>query len=160
MSVRFVQSVSFLFSLLSLAGFCNAANNEVTKDKATRDKVVKNTKKKVVHFHEHMHDGKKESPFKIKFSGYVRMDALFDSRQTFDTWRGLYFLYPEDRRLDFRCDDINGKSQFTIVPYTNLKTHVTGPEVWGAKSFVTLKADNAGKAGIYGLFRMQHAYLN
>lgn len=101
----------------------------------------------------------KKNPFKIDFHGYIRLDAFTDTRKSVDWWRGIDYSYPLNRELDPSKRDINIHPQFTAVPYVMLRANIEGPEVWGAKSSAVVRTDNAGKAGIYGLYRMQHGYF-
>ena len=154
MNVRLMRSAFCIVLLMSLAGFCKADHDKVKNGQVINSKI-----KETPHLHEHVHEEKKKSPFKVKFSGVVRLDAFFDSRQNVDSGRGISYRYPKDKRLDPNGDDINAKAQFTMVPFTGLKAHITGPELWGAKSLAVFKTDNEGKSGIYGLYRMKQGYF-
>lgn len=117
--------------------------------------------------HAHVHE--EEKPFKFKFSGYVRMDGFFDTRQNVDYWRGLDIAFPKKKKLDPNGCDIDDKSQFNMVPYPSLRLKVTGPDLWGAKTSAWIKTDFVGKIfqelvddGLladYGTLRVQHAVV-
>ncbi len=108
----------------------------------------------------------KKKPFRFKLSGSMRLDAFFDSRIGYDFWQGIDFNSPRPRKLDPNEEDINNKSQFTIIPWPLLQLDVLGPKVWGAKSSALIKADIVGRTfplgdelfNSYGLPRIKHAF--
>jgi len=113
---------------------------------------------------------KKEKPFKVDLSGYVRLDAFLDSRQNVDYWKGIDYSYPKPAVYDKNQEDINEKAQFTMVPFGKISIKVTGPELRGAKTSAVIKSDIPGKFRTeqvsdhvhdpFGMFRYQHGYLN
>ena len=50
--------------------------------------------------------GEKKPLFGIKFSGFVKTDIFFDSRQTVAAREGHFLLYPENEKLDADGKDI------------------------------------------------------
>jgi len=111
-----------------------------------------------------MEQAKKEGLFKFYYSGYIRLDAFLDSRQTVDFWKGIDLTYPKNRALDAVNDDINDKGQFNMVPFGQLAVKVVGPEVWDAKTSALFKTDCAGKSGDgldnFANLRFKHGYFN
>jgi len=76
-----------------------------------------------------------EKKFGIKFSGFVKTDIFFDSRQTWDARDGQFLLYPKNEFLDENGDDINAVSKFNMLSIqTRLKGAITGPDALGAKT--------------------------
>ncbi|MBE9481668.1 MAG: hypothetical protein IMY69_08235, partial [Bacteroidetes bacterium] len=65
--------------------------------------------------------------FGIKFSGFVKSDIFWDSRQTVDVREGHFCLYPQNEKLDINGKDVNAKSKFNILSIqTRLKGNITG----------------------------------
>lgn len=112
--------------------------------------------------------------FEINLSGYVKLDAFFDSRQNVDFREGFDLLYPKPRLIDpcTGCSDINDHKQFTMVPFeTRLAVDFKGPKINDIKVFGRIEADFVGafdeaSAGIANVnvssattFRLRKAYL-
>jgi hypothetical protein len=108
---------------------------------------------------------KKEEPkFGISFSGFVKTDIFYDTRQTVNIREGHFLLYPDNISTDADGKDVNEKSTFNILSIqTRLRGTITGPEAFGAKTSGVLEADFFGNAGS-GLddvngFRLRHAFV-
>ena len=108
---------------------------------------------------------KKEEPkFGISFSGFVKTDIFYDTRQTVNIREGHFLLYPDNISTDADGKDVNDKSTFNILSIqTRLRGTITGPEAFGAKTSGVLEADFFGNAGS-GLddvngFRLRHAFV-
>jgi hypothetical protein len=112
----------------------------------------------------HGQDQKEAPKYGIVFSGFVKTDIFFDSRQTVNIREGHFLLYPENISLDANNRDINAKSNFNILSIqSRLKGTITGPEAFGAKTSGVLEADffgneNSSFSDLNG-FRLRHAYL-
>jgi len=97
----------------------------------------------------------------LNFSGFVKTDVLYDTRQTVSIREGHFLLYPKDRALDPDGRDLNGKDTFHILAIqTRLALRVTGPKALGAKTVGYVEAEFFGHSDpdING-FRLRHAYL-
>lgn len=109
-------------------------------------------------------DKKDDSKFGIKFSGFIKTDAFFDSRQTVNIREGHFLLYPDNVSPDANKNDINAKSNFNILSIqSRLKVAVTGPDVFDAKPSGVIEADffgneNASFSDVNG-FRLRHAFV-
>jgi len=102
-----------------------------------------------------------ESKFGIKFSGFVKSDIFFDSRQTVDFRYGHFLLYPKNEELDINGDDINASPKFNILSIqTRLKGVITGPDALGAKTSGLIEGAFFGNIGsdVNG-FRLRHAFV-
>lgn len=102
-----------------------------------------------------------EKKFGIKFSGFVKTDVFFDSRQTTDVREGHFLLFPANEILDVNGDDINAKSKFNILSIqTRLRGKITGPDAFGAKTSGLIEGAFFGNIGtdING-FRLRHAFV-
>ncbi len=99
--------------------------------------------------------------FGVKFSGFVKTDIFFDSRQTIDARAGHFLLYPKNESLDFSGADINAASKFNILSIqTRMRVMITGPDVWGAKTSGLVEGAFFGNIGtdING-FRLRLAFV-
>jgi hypothetical protein len=108
---------------------------------------------------------KKDEPkFGISFSGFVKTDVFYDSRQTVNIREGHFLLYPDNLLPDANGMDVNDKSSLNMLSIqTRLKGAITGPDAFGAKTSGVLEADFFGNAGS-GLddvngFRLRHAFV-
>jgi hypothetical protein len=108
---------------------------------------------------------KKDEPkYGITFSGFVKTDAFYDSRQTINSREGHFLLYPENVFADANSKDINAKPNFNMLSIqSRLKGAISGPEAFGAKTCGVIEADFFGNSGS-GLddvngFRLRHAFV-
>jgi hypothetical protein len=108
---------------------------------------------------------KKEVPkFGINFSGFVKTDIFYDSRQTVNAREGHFMLFPDNISTDANGNDINDKSTFNILSIqSRLTGAITGPDAFGAKTSGVLEGDFFGNVGT-GLddvngFRLRHAFV-
>ena len=95
------------------------------------------------------------------FSGYIKTDVIYDTRQTVNLREGHFLLFPQDRLLDPAGHDLNAKDTFHILPIqTRLALRISGPQALGAKTSGYIEAEFFGmsEADING-FRLRHAYL-
>jgi hypothetical protein len=103
----------------------------------------------------------KPAAFGITFSGYVKTDIIYDSRQTINLREGHYLLYPKGEQLDKDGRDINAASSFHMLSVqTRLLGRITGPDAFGAKTSGLIETEFFGTsdADING-FRLRHAYV-
>ena len=97
---------------------------------------------------------------KLKFSGFVKSDIFWNSRQSVAVREGHFYLYPKNELLDKNGDDVNAKSDFNILSIqTRLKLAITGPDAFGAKTSALIEGAFFGATDpdING-FRLRHAY--
>lgn len=101
------------------------------------------------------------SSFGIKFSGFVKTDAMWDTRQTVAAREGHYLLYPMGPEEDLEGEDINARPNFNILAIqTRLKGAITGPDAFGAKTGGLIEAAFFGtNDGDVNGFRLRHAFL-
>lgn len=103
----------------------------------------------------------KDKKFNIKFSGFVKADIFYDTRQTVSVRQGHFLLYPAKEMLDPNGEDINAKGNFNILTIqTRLRTDITGPEALGAKTSAAIEGEFFGHTdGDINGFRLRHAYI-
>ena len=97
----------------------------------------------------------------LNFSGFIKTDVLYDTRQTVSIREGHFLLYPKDKLLDPDGRDLNAKDTFHILSIqTRLALRITGPKALGAKTQGYIEGEFFGHSDpdING-FRLRHAYL-
>jgi len=103
----------------------------------------------------------KAPAFGITFSGFVKTDIFYDSRQSTSIREGHYLLFPKARLSGPDGDDVNDRASFNILSIqTRLAGKITGPDALGAKTSAYIEAEFFGTsdADING-FRLRHGYL-
>jgi len=101
------------------------------------------------------------SDFGIRFSGFVKTDLMFDSRQTVTAREGHFLLYPAAESPDVDGDDINATPNLNILAIqTRLKGSISGPDAFGAKTGGIIEGAFFGHSNsdVNG-FRLRHAFL-
>lgn len=102
-----------------------------------------------------------EDKITLSFSGFIKTDVLYDTRQTTSIREGHFLLYPKDQALDPDGNDLNAKDTFHILSIqTRLALKITGPKTLGAKPTGYIEGEFFGHSDpdING-FRLRHAYL-
>ena len=103
-----------------------------------------------------------KKPFKVEIHGFVGVNAYFDSRQSAAARNGNIYLWPLPPSYDDAGNDKNAESKFDIdAAYSRFNVGVSGPEVFGAKSFAFIEGDFLGDkaSGPDLYFRMRHAFV-
>jgi hypothetical protein len=109
-------------------------------------------------------DKKEEPKFGIKFSGFVKSDFFYDTRQTVNVREGHFMLYPDNILNDASGNDINANPSINFLSIqSRLKGSISGPDAFGAKTMGVIEADFFGNVGS-GLddvngFRLRHAFV-
>jgi len=104
---------------------------------------------------------KKETPkFGINFTGFIKSDYWYDTRQVVAAREELFLLYPHTIKLDKNGDDINAEDYLNFSAITSRLTGIiTGPDAFGAKTSGMIEGDFSGVSNddING-FRLRHAF--
>jgi hypothetical protein len=101
--------------------------------------------------------------FGIKFSGYVKTDFFYDTRQTVNIREGHFLLYPSAKMIDADGIDINAEPSLNFLSIqTRLTGNISAPDALGAKISGVIEADffgneNANFVDANG-FRLRHAF--
>ncbi len=106
-------------------------------------------------------DNEKKNTFGIRFSGFVKTDFMYDTRQTVNARFGHFLFYPKAENLDQNSKDINDVNHFNILAIqTRVKTTIQAPDVFGAKTSGVIEAAFFGHSNgdINGL-RLRHAFM-
>jgi hypothetical protein len=99
--------------------------------------------------------------FGITFSGFVKTDIFYDTRQSVIIREGHFLLYPQNESPDINGNDINDNSSFNILSIqTRLNGKITGPDAIGAKTSGVIEGEFFGHSDtdING-FRLRHAFV-
>jgi len=104
---------------------------------------------------------KEESKFGVKFSGFVKNDFFWDTRQTIAAREGHFLLWPTQVRLDENGVDINKQASFNFLAIqSRLSAKLTGPDALGAKTSGLIEGDFFAQANVNtNLFRLRHAFV-
>ena len=99
--------------------------------------------------------------FGISFSGYVKTDIIYDSRQTVGLREGQFLLYPDVILHDADGKDINAKPNFNMLEIqTRLAGTITGPDALKAKTSGYIEGEFFGNTNTgINSFRLRHAYI-
>ena len=101
--------------------------------------------------------------FAIQFSGFVKSDFFYDSRQTVNIREGHFLLYPAESLPDADNQDIHAAPSLNFLSIqTRLTGTITAPDAFGARVKGVIEADffgneNAAFVDANG-FRLRHAY--
>lgn len=104
---------------------------------------------------------KPQPVFGISFSGFIKTDLFYDSRQTVNIREGHFLLFPKGEQLDPAGRDTNARSGFNILSIqTRLVGKITGPDALGAKTSGLIEGEFFGTAdGDTNGFRLRHAIV-
>lgn len=105
----------------------------------------------------------KQSKIKLDFSGFLRFDMTYDTRQTVSAREGIYLLYPDKPVWDKDGNDINAASNFNFCTInSNLKFNLLGPDIFRAKTNAFVEVDFWGSESNKYIdlnhIRIRHAY--
>ncbi len=106
-------------------------------------------------------DEKEEKKINLKWTGFVKNDFFWDSRQTVTAREGHFLLFPASVSEDPDGNDINAKSNMNFLAIqSRLSLGITGPDVLNAKLSAKIEGDFFGQANDnINLFRLRHAYV-
>ncbi len=101
-----------------------------------------------------------DQKFGISFSGFVKNDFIYDTRQNVAIREGHFMLWPKPELLDINGADINAKANLNFLALqTRLTGKITGPDALGAKTSAVIEGAFFGHSDsdVNG-FRLRHAY--
>jgi hypothetical protein len=102
------------------------------------------------------------TPTVLTWSGFVKADYFYDSRQTVNAREGHLLLWPSGVSRDGNGADRNAVPTFNALAIqTRLRLGITGPEFFGYKTAGAIEGEFFGHtdADING-FRLRHAFVN
>ncbi len=103
-----------------------------------------------------------EIPIKIDISGYVKAEAIFDSRQNFTERDGQFLYFPLNRLPDVQGKDINARGEFDeYAIQTRIRFEGFGPDIGCMNGRSYIEADFFGTTDdTVDTFRLRHAYIS
>ncbi|MBN1950678.1 MAG: hypothetical protein JW801_05715 [Bacteroidales bacterium] len=106
-------------------------------------------------------DKEEEPKFGISFSGFVKNDVFYDTRQTVTAREGHFLLWPSAESLDINGVDINAQPNLNMLAVqSRLSGKITGPDAFGAKTSGLLEGDFFAQANDnINLLRLRHAFV-
>jgi hypothetical protein len=106
--------------------------------------------------------GQEEKKFTIDFSGYMKNDVVFNTRQVISA-RGesQFLLAPKEVELDANGEDVNASPNFNIINIeTRFRAKIKAPDAFGAKTSGLIEGDFFGTTAATKFnFRMRHAFV-
>jgi hypothetical protein len=98
----------------------------------------------------------------ISLSGFIRSDVIYDSRESARVRENAIMLFPLPDKADPNGDDLNAKEDLTMfVLHTRLRSTITGPDAFGAKTTGISEGEFFGTDdGDANGFRVRHAFIN
>jgi len=103
---------------------------------------------------------KTKKQFGISWSGFVKADFMFDTRQTVNAREGHFNILPAAENL-LGGEDLNDQSNFNILAIqSRLKGAISGPDFFGMKTSGVIEAAFFGNSnGTTGELRLRHAFV-
>ena len=97
----------------------------------------------------------------LTWAGFVKAEAMFDTRQIVEAREGYLLLYPKKISLDKNGEDINAHGSFNqYAMMARLTAKINGPDVLGAKAAALIEGDFTGASNSENnSFRLRHANL-
>ena len=97
----------------------------------------------------------------LTWSGFVKAEGMFDTRQVVEAREGYLLLYPKKVSLDKDGNDINAHGSFNQYAMTaRFTAKATGPDILGAKTFALIEGDFTGASNSENnSFRLRQAYI-
>jgi len=98
--------------------------------------------------------------FGISWSGFVKADFMFDTRQTVNAREGHFNILPAAENL-VGGEDLNDQSNFNILAIqSRLKGAISGPDFFGMKTSGVIEAAFfVNSNGTTGELRLRHAFV-
>ncbi len=102
----------------------------------------------------------KQESLTFKFSGFLRGDFYYDTRQSVAANEALFFLYPLDVEKDAVGEDLNAVPNSGFYTFnTRPILEVSGLKIFDARVSAKVEADFAGFSGASALLRLRQAYM-
>ena len=102
-----------------------------------------------------------QDEIKVKFSGFVNSQMMYDTRKSVEAREAMLVLYPLAERLDKNGKDLNTQPSFNhLAMISRVKATVTGPDVLKAKMSAVIESDFSGASNIENnSLRLRHAFV-
>ncbi|MDP3312540.1 hypothetical protein [Lutibacter sp.] len=101
-----------------------------------------------------------EKKYGVIWSGFVKTDFMFDTRQTVNAREGHFMILPAKENV-VGGNDLNDQSSFNILSIqTRLKASISGPDFFGMKTSGAIEAAFFGNTDAsVGELRLRHAFV-
>lgn len=97
--------------------------------------------------------------YRPKFSGYLKSEFWFDSRQILGAREDEYLLYPLNLRCDALGQDTNASGQYNAsIIQTRFRADFSAPSIYGVTPNAVFEADFFGTNLTLPVFRPRHVY--
>lgn len=126
----------------------------------TKEKKEKDTPTNIIAPPPPKADNGEEKKFGVTWSGLVKSDFFWDSRQTVAAREGHFLLYPAGESLSQDNLDLNARPNLNFLAVqTRLKATISGPDAFGAKTSGAIEGAFFGHSDpdVNG-FRLRHAF--
>ncbi|PCH75140.1 MAG: hypothetical protein COB98_09365 [Flavobacteriaceae bacterium] len=103
---------------------------------------------------------KTDEKVRVKFSGFVKTDFMYDTRQTTNAREGHFLILPApENRKD--GEDLNAQSNINFLSIqTRLRVKISGPDFFGMKTAGMVEGAFFGNSNATtGEFRLRHAFV-
>ena len=104
-----------------------------------------------------------KKPLKVEIHGFVGINAHMDTRQSATARNESIYLFPLPANPDDEGNDLNAGASYDMdASFSRFNVGVTGPKVFGAKSFAFIEGDFLGdksKSDHDVSFRLRHAFI-
>ncbi|MBM4176536.1 MAG: hypothetical protein FJ213_10255 [Ignavibacteria bacterium] len=99
--------------------------------------------------------------FGIDFTGFVKTDVIYDTRQTVNLREGHFLLHPANYRYDVLGNDLNAHPSFNILSIqTRVGAKLSAPKTFEAKTSGFIEAEFFGTSdGDVNGLRLRHAFV-
>ncbi len=96
----------------------------------------------------------------VKFSGFVKTDFMYDSRQTTNAREGHFMILPAPEKMD-GTKDLNDQSNVNFLSIqSRLRAKISGPDFFGMKTSGMIEGAFFGNSNATtGEFRLRHAFV-
>lgn len=104
-------------------------------------------------------DEEQPKPITLKWKGFVKNEAYYNTRQVAGARDGQFYLFPLNEAPDANGKDINEAANFNMIAIqSRLTLGITGPDALGAKTSGTVEGAFFGTSdGDINGFRLRHA---
>lgn len=98
--------------------------------------------------------------FGVKWSGFVKSDFMFDTRQTLNAREGQFNILPLPENM-VKGEDINDQSNINFLSIqSRLRASISGPDFFGLKTSAVIEAGFFGNTNAtIGEARLRHAFV-
>lgn len=107
-------------------------------------------------------ESKAKDSFAVDYSGFIRWDAFYSTRQPVSVREGLLYFYPQPEKLNAAGKDENADPFFNMLSvFTRGAMRISAPPLWGNNVSGYVEADFFGHLNsTISNLRLRHAYIS